>query len=83
MTYKALDAALNKGPAAAASLSCIQFAFSLFSGSSAAEDLLASGSSINWWSCSITSGSLVYCIITRVSNQSVSQGSAETPPSTD
>jgi hypothetical protein len=48
MIYKALDAVLNKGPAAtAASLICIQFAFSLFSGSSAAEDLLASGSSIN------------------------------------
>jgi hypothetical protein len=40
MTYEALDAALNEGPAAAAaSLSCIQFTFSLFSGSSAAEDL--------------------------------------------
>jgi hypothetical protein len=47
MTYKALDAALNKGPAAVVSLICIQFAFSLFSCSSAAEDLLASGSSIN------------------------------------
>jgi hypothetical protein len=48
MTYKALDVALNDGlAAAAASLICIQFAFSLFSGSSAAEDLLASGSSIN------------------------------------
>jgi hypothetical protein len=43
MTYKALNAALNKGPAAAASLICIQFAFSLFLGSSAAEDLLTSG----------------------------------------
>jgi hypothetical protein len=64
MTYEALDAALNKGPAAAVvSRICIQFAFSLFSGLSAAEDLLASGSSINWWSCwwscSTTSGSLV------------------------
>jgi hypothetical protein len=60
MTYEALDAALNKGPAAAiVSLTCIQFAFSLFSGSSAAEDLLISGSSINWWGCSTTSGSLV------------------------
>jgi hypothetical protein len=49
MIYEALDAALNKGLAAAAvSLTCIQFAFSLFSGSSAAEDLLISGSSINW-----------------------------------
>jgi hypothetical protein len=48
MTYKALDAALNEGPAAAAvSLICIQFFLFLFSGSSAAEDLLASGSSIN------------------------------------
>jgi hypothetical protein len=37
MTYEALDAALYEGPAAAiASLICIQFAFSLFSGSSAA-----------------------------------------------
>ena len=45
---KALDAVLNKGPAAVVSLICIQFAFSLFSGPSAAEDLLASGSSINW-----------------------------------
>jgi hypothetical protein len=48
MTYKALDAALNKGLVATAiSLICIQFVFSLFSGLSAAEDLLASGSSIN------------------------------------
>jgi hypothetical protein len=48
MTYKALDAVLNKGPAAAAvSLTCIQFALSLFLGLSAAEDLLISGSSIN------------------------------------
>jgi hypothetical protein len=48
ITYEALYAALNKRPAAAAaSLICIQFAFSLFSGSSAVEDLLASGSSIN------------------------------------
>jgi hypothetical protein len=60
MIYKALYAVLNKGPAAAAvSFTCIQFAFSLFSGLSAAEDLLISGSSINWWGCSITSGSLV------------------------
>jgi hypothetical protein len=60
MIYKALDAALNEGPAAAAvSLTCIQFAFSLFSGSPAAEDLLVSGSSINWWIYSTTSGSLV------------------------
>jgi hypothetical protein len=42
ITYKALE------QAAIASLTCIQFAFSLFSGLSAAEDLLASGSSINW-----------------------------------
>jgi hypothetical protein len=49
MTYKALDAALNEGPAAAvASLICIQFAFSLFSGLSAAGNLLVSGSSINY-----------------------------------
>jgi hypothetical protein len=34
---------LNEGPAAAASLICIQFAFSLFSGSPAAEGLLAAG----------------------------------------
>jgi hypothetical protein len=48
ITYEALDAALNKGQVAAAvSLICIQFVFSLFSGSSAAEDLLASSSSIN------------------------------------
>jgi hypothetical protein len=60
MTYESLDAALNKGAAAvSASLICIQFAFSLFSCSSAAEDLLASSGSINWWSCSTTSGSLV------------------------
>jgi hypothetical protein len=59
MTYEALNKALNKGLAATASLTCIQFAFSLFSGSSAAEDLLASSSSINWWGCSTTSGSLV------------------------
>jgi hypothetical protein len=30
------------------SLTCIQFAFFLFLGLSAAEDLLISGSSINW-----------------------------------
>jgi hypothetical protein len=49
MIYKALDTTLNEGPAAAAaSLICIQFVFSLFSGLSATEDLLASGSSINW-----------------------------------
>jgi hypothetical protein len=49
MTYKALDAALNKGLAAAVvSLICIGFFFLLFSGLSAAEDLLVSGSSINW-----------------------------------
>jgi hypothetical protein len=42
MIYEALDAALNEGPAAAvASLICIQFAFFLFSGSPAAESLLA------------------------------------------
>jgi hypothetical protein len=57
MTYEALNKALEL--VATASLTCIQFAFSLFSGSSAAEDLLASGSSINWWSYSTTSGSLV------------------------
>jgi hypothetical protein len=43
ITYEALDAALNKGPAAAASLICIRFAFFLFSGSPAAESLLAAG----------------------------------------
>jgi hypothetical protein len=60
MIYKALDAVLNEGPVATAvSLTCIQFVFSLFSGLSAAEDLLISGSSINWWGCSTTSGSLV------------------------
>jgi hypothetical protein len=49
ITYEALDATLYEGLAAAvASLICIQFAFSLFSGSSAAEGLLASDSSINW-----------------------------------
>jgi hypothetical protein len=53
MIYKVLERA------ATASLTCIQFAFFLFTGSSAAEDLLASGSSTNWWSCSTTSGSLV------------------------
>jgi hypothetical protein len=48
MTYKALDMVLNKGLAAAAvSFTYIQFAFSLFLGLSAAEDLLISGSSIN------------------------------------
>jgi hypothetical protein len=41
MTYEALERA------ATASLTCIQFAFSLFSGSLVAEDLLVSGSSIN------------------------------------
>jgi hypothetical protein len=41
MTYEALNKALE--PAATTSLTCNQFAFSLFSGSSAAEDLLASG----------------------------------------
>jgi hypothetical protein len=40
---KALDAVLNKGPAAVVSLICIQFAFLLFSGSPAAEGLLAAG----------------------------------------
>jgi hypothetical protein len=49
MTYEALDAALNEGLAAASSLICIQFVFSFFSGSSAAEDLLAPDSSISWW----------------------------------
>jgi hypothetical protein len=48
MTYEALDAVLNEGQVVAVSLICIQFVFSLFSGLSAAEDLLASGSSINW-----------------------------------
>jgi hypothetical protein len=48
MTYKALDVVLNKGPATTiVSLTYIQFAFSLFSGLPAAEDLLISGSSIN------------------------------------
>jgi hypothetical protein len=41
MIYEALELV------ATASFTCIQFAFSLFSGLSAAEDLLASGSSIN------------------------------------
>jgi hypothetical protein len=45
MIYKALEQAVT---ASLTSLTCIQFAFSLFSSSSAAEDLLASGSSINW-----------------------------------
>jgi hypothetical protein len=45
MTYEALNKALER--AVTASLTCIQFAFSLFSGLSVAEDLLASGSSIN------------------------------------
>jgi hypothetical protein len=45
MTYKALNKALEL--VATASLTCIQFAFFLFLGLSAAEDLLASGSSIN------------------------------------
>jgi hypothetical protein len=57
MIYEALDKALER--VAIASLTCIQFAFSLFSGLSAAEDLLASGSSINWWSYSTASGSLI------------------------
>jgi hypothetical protein len=57
LIYEALNKALEL--AATASLTCVQFTFSLFSGSSAAEDLLVSGSSINWWSCSTTSGSLV------------------------
>jgi hypothetical protein len=57
MTYEALNKALEL--AATAFLTCIQFAFFLFSGSSAAEDLLVSGSSINWWNYSTTSGSLV------------------------
>jgi hypothetical protein len=48
MTYKVLDAALNKDPIAAVSLICIQFVFSLFLSLSATEDLLASSSSINW-----------------------------------
>jgi hypothetical protein len=48
MIYEALNKTLEL--AATASLTCNQFAFSLFSGLSAAEDLLASGSSINWWS---------------------------------
>jgi hypothetical protein len=41
MTYEALEQVVT------ASLTCIQFTFFLFSGSSAAEDLLASGSSTN------------------------------------
>jgi hypothetical protein len=45
MIYEALNKTLEQ--AATASLTCIQFAFSLFSDSSAAENLLASGSSIN------------------------------------
>jgi hypothetical protein len=45
MTYKALNKALEL--ATIVSLTCIQFAFSLFSGSSAVEDLLGSSSSIN------------------------------------
>jgi hypothetical protein len=57
MIYEALNKALER--TTTTSLTYIQFAFSFFSGSSAAEDLLASGSSINWWSCSTTSGSLI------------------------
>jgi hypothetical protein len=53
MTCEALE------QAAIVSFTCIQFAFFLFSGSSAAEDLLVSGSSTNWQSCSTTSGSLI------------------------
>jgi hypothetical protein len=45
MTYEALNKALEL--AVTVSLTYIQFVFSSFSGSSAAEDLLASGSSIN------------------------------------
>jgi hypothetical protein len=45
MIYETLNKALEL--AANISFTCNQFAFSLFSGSSAAEDLLASGSSIN------------------------------------
>jgi hypothetical protein len=45
MIYRALNKALEL--AATVSLTCIQFVFSLFSGLSAAEDLLISGSSIN------------------------------------
>jgi hypothetical protein len=47
MIYEALDTALNEGPAAAFSFICIQFAFFLFLGLSATEDLLVSSSSIN------------------------------------
>jgi hypothetical protein len=48
MTYEALDTALNEGLAAViVSFICIQFAFFLFLGLLAAEDLLVSGSSIN------------------------------------
>jgi hypothetical protein len=46
MIYEALNKALKL--TVIASLTCIQFIFSLFSGLSAAEDLLISGSSINW-----------------------------------
>jgi hypothetical protein len=46
MIYKAPNKALEL--VATTSLTCIQFVFSLFSGSLATEDLLISGSSINW-----------------------------------
>jgi hypothetical protein len=46
MTYEALNKTLER--AVTVSLTCTQFAFSLFSGSLATEDLLASGNSINW-----------------------------------
>jgi hypothetical protein len=62
MTYKALDTALNEGLAVTEiSFICIQFLI-LFSGLLVAEELLVSDSFINWWnywSCFITSGSLV------------------------
>jgi hypothetical protein len=45
MIYEALEQAAI---ASLISLTCIQFAFSLFLGLSATEDLLISGSSINW-----------------------------------
>jgi hypothetical protein len=56
MIYEALERAVATS---LTSFTYIQFTFSLFSGLSAAEDLLASGSSINWWNCSTTSGSLI------------------------
>jgi hypothetical protein len=57
MTYKALNKVLEQ--TATVSLTCIWFYLILFLDLPAAEDLLVSGSSINWWSYSTTSGSLI------------------------